>query len=124
MFSKQSRSFWGLWIPATDPISHRPRLQTQECPSKREAQVLYHVGPEAEARARGPGHEDEEEGVQTGMKAAQTHRRLKVGVQTLPSAREHLHVMEEVQEPGGQEAHEEEDEDQRAGLDVHGPVVV
>lgn len=74
--------------------------------------------------ARRPGHEEEEEGVQAGVKATQTHRHYKVHIQTLCSIRKQLHVMEEVQGSSGSKTHYKDDKHQRAGLDVHCPVVV
>lgn len=91
---------------------------------KRHAQGFSFEGPEVELGACRLGHEEEEEGVQAGVQAAQTHRHFKGHVQTLRVVHEQLHVMEEVQDSGWSETHQEDDEDQRAGLDVRGPVVV
>lgn len=45
-------------------------------------------------------------------------------VEAVCSTQEQLRVVEEVQDSSRSEAHQEDDEHQRAGLDVHGPVVV
>lgn len=58
------------------------------------------------------------------MKAAQTHGGVEVRVQTVCLSQEELQVVGEVQHAGGGEAHQEDDEDQRADLDVGGPVLV
>lgn len=70
------------------------------------------------------GHEKKEKGVQSGVEAAQAHRHVKVHIETLSSVHKQLHIVEEVQESGGCETHQEDDKHQRAGLDVHRPVMV
>lgn len=58
------------------------------------------------------------------MEAAQTHRQVKVHVEAFCSVRQQLHVMQEVKDSRGQEAHQKYSQHQRAGLDVHRPVQV
>lgn len=58
------------------------------------------------------------------MEAAQTHRHFKMDVQTLRPVHKQLRIMEEVQDSSGSETQQEDHKHQRAGLDVHGPVVV
>lgn len=55
------------------------------------------------------------------MEAAQTHCYVKVYIQFLSAK---LHIVEEVEDSCGGEAQQEDDKDQRAGLDVHHPVEV
>lgn len=88
------------------------------------AQVIHYKRPEVKPGACRPGHEDKEEGVQTGMKATQTHRNFKVHIQTLRSIHKQLHMMEEVQDSSGSKTHQEDEKHQWAGLDVHCPVAV
>lgn len=109
--------------------SHRenvplPQLNTCRRLLKRYAEGFAFEGPEVKPGACRLGHDEEEEGVQTGVDAAQTHRHFKVHVQSLRPVHGQLQVMEEVQDSGGSETQQEDDEHQRAGLDVHRPVQV
>lgn len=52
------------------------------------------------------------------MEAAQTHRQIKVQIQVLCSVYKQLHVMQEVQNSSGGEAHQKDDKHQRAAHDV------
>lgn len=78
----------------------------------RYAQGLAFKGPEVKAGACRLGHEEKEEGVQTGMEAAQTHRHVKVHVKTLRSVHKQSHIMEEVQDSSGCETRQEDDKHQ------------
>lgn len=70
------------------------------------------------------GHEQKEEGVQAGMEAAQTHRRVEVRIQTFCPIYRLLHKMEKMQDSSRDKTHQEDGEHQRAGLDVHRPVAM
>lgn len=89
-----------------------------------DAQIFNCEVLEAKLGAGRPGHEQEEERIQAGVEATQARRHFEVHVQPVWAAGKKLHVMEEVQGPGRGEAHQEDDEHQRAGPDVRVPVVV
>lgn len=58
------------------------------------------------------------------MEATQARRHFEVHVQPVRDACKELHMMQAAQDPSGDEAHQEDDEDQRARPDVRVPVVV
>lgn len=58
------------------------------------------------------------------MDAAQTLCSFEIDVQSFCSTGKELHVVEEVQDSGGGEAQQKDGEHQRAGSDIHHPVMV
>lgn len=108
--------------------SHRDKFPISRVLQSRtlngDAQISNGERFEAKPGACRLGHEEEQEGVQAGVQATQTHCHFEIHVRAICAVHEELHVMESVQDPGRGEAHEEDDEHQRARLDVHVPVVV
>lgn len=85
--------------------SQKVNLQGPSSILNRNAHAHFYERFEVQRGACRLGHEEKEEGVQTSMKAAQTHGCFEVHVEAVCSIQEQLHVVEEVQDSGGSEAH-------------------